>query len=235
MTNPTATAPDAPLTTVEPAGTPRGGVVVIQEAFGITSYIEDVLARFASAGWVATAPHQFHRSGDPVLSYDDLASAKPLMGALTSSGIDEDVDAALSALAEAGFEPSQCAVVGFCMGGTVTTQTAVRRKLGAAVAFYGGGVAQGRFGYPAQLEVAEDLQTPWLGLFGDLDQSIPTDQVEELREKAARAVVRTEVVRYPNGKHGYHCDARPAVFDADSATDAWRRALEWLDEHVARP
>lgn len=222
-----------PLSIIEPQGTPRGGVVVIQEAFGITSYIVDVLGRFAAAGYVAVAPHLFHRTGDAVVSYDDVATAMPLMGALTASEIDADVDAALSALAEKGFEPTQCAVVGFCMGGNVTTQTAVRRSLGAAVAFYGGGVAEGRFGYPAQLAVADDLQTPWLGLFGELDESIPLEQVEALRAKAAASAVPTDIVTYPGGKHGFHCDARPAAYDADSATDGWRRTLEWLEDHVA--
>lgn len=222
-----------PLTTVEPEGTPRGGVVVVQEAFGITGYIEDVCKRFAAAGYVAIAPHLFHRTGDPVLGYTDMDAVWPHLGELTAGTIDSDVDAALSALADAGFEPTQCAIVGFCMGGSVTTQTAARRALGGAVAFYGGGVAQGRFGYPAQLAVASDLSTPWLGLFGDLDESIPIEDVEALRAATEAADVPTDVVRYPGAQHGFHCDGRPQVYDADSATDAWRRCLEWLEDHVA--
>lgn len=223
-----------PLTTISPEGPPRGGVVVIQEAFGVTEHIVDVCRRFAAAGWIAVAPHLFHRSGDPVIDYTDVSSAMPIMGKLTATEIDSDVDAAFSALAEAGLAPEQTAIVGFCMGGTVSFQTAVRRPLGAAATFYGGGVADGRFGYPAMLEVAEALQTPWHGFFGDLDESIPSEQVEALRAAAATAPTESEITRYAGAKHGFHCDDRPAVFNAEAAGDAWSKTLEWFDGHVAR-
>ncbi len=223
-----------PLTTISPDGTPRGGVVVIQEAFGVTEHIVDVCRRFAAAGWVAVAPHLFHRSGDPVIDYNDVSSAMPIMGKLAATEIDVDVDAAFTALTEMGFSPEQTAIVGFCMGGTVSFQTAVRRPLGAATTFYGGGVAEGRFGYPAMLELADALQTPWQGFFGDLDEGIPTEQVEALRTAAASAPTDTDIVRYADAKHGFHCDDRPAVFNAEAAADAWSKALAWFDEHVAR-
>ena len=71
------------------------------------------------------------------------------------------------------------------------------------------------------------LQTPWLGLFGDLDQSIPVEGVEELRVALAGAPVATEIVRYADAEHGFHCDARPSYHEA-SAKDAWARALDWF-------
>lgn len=223
-----------PLTTRTPDGPARGGVVVIQEAFGVTEHIEDVCRRFADAGWVAVAPHLFHRSGVPVIAYDDVSAVMPIMRELRATEVDADVDAAFTALAEQGLEPAQTAIVGFCMGGTVSLQTAVRRPLGAAATFYGGGVREGRFGYPALLEVAAALQTPWQGFFGDLDEGIPTDQVEALRTVAATAPWDTEIVRYAEAKHGFHCDDRPAVFNPDAAADAWRKTLAWFDRHVAR-
>ena len=58
------------------------------------------------------------------------------------------------------------------------------------------------------------MQTPWLGLFGDLDGSIPVDDVEQLRTALADAPVDTEVVRYADAEHGFHCDARPS-YNAD--------------------
>jgi len=223
----------APLTTITPDGSARGGVVVIQEAFGVTDHIVDVCRRFASAGWVTVAPHLFHRSGDPVIDYDDVSSAMPLMRTLVATEIDTDVDAAFTALAETGFSPEQTAIVGFCMGGTVAFQTAVRRPLGAAATFYGGGVTEGRFGYPAMLAVADVLQTPWHGFFGDLDESIPPEQVEALRTAAGGAGFDTEIVRYAEAKHGFHCDDRPAVYNAEAATDAWAKTLAWFEQHVA--
>jgi carboxymethylenebutenolidase len=217
----------------EPEGVARGAVIVIQEAFGLTDHIQDVCARFATEGYRAVAPHLFHRSGDPVISYDDMQSVMPHLGALTAEGLEADLDATLDYLHTAGFADAQIGIVGFCMGGSVVVLAAARHALGAASTFYGGGVAAGRFGMPPLVELAPQLQTPWLGLFGDQDQSIPTDQVEALREAAKTAAVPTEVVRYPDAQHGFHCDARDS-YDEPSAKDAWRRTLEWFDAHLAK-
>jgi carboxymethylenebutenolidase len=103
------------------------------------------------------------------------------------------------------------------MGGSVTFLAAARRTLGAGVTFYGGGVGEGRFGMPPLVEMAPGLQTPWLGLYGDEDQGIPVDQVEALRQAAATAPVPTEIVRYADAGHGFHCDARPDSFHEASA------------------
>jgi dienelactone hydrolase len=79
-----------------------GGVVVIQEAFGVTEHIEDVCERLARVGWLAVAPHLFHRTGDPVLSYGDLDQVMPHTRALTADEILADVDAVLGYLEDAG-------------------------------------------------------------------------------------------------------------------------------------
>ena len=222
-----------PLTSITPEGPVRGGVVVIQEAFGVTGHIVDVCRRFAAAGYHAVAPHLFHRSGDPVLEYDDMKSAMSLIGELTAAHIDEDVDGAVAALSAASIDPRNTAIVGFCMGGTVAFHTATRLDLGAAASFYGGGVANGRFGYPSQLDVAGQLSTPWLGLFGDRDQGIPTEEVEELRAAVAHAPVDTDIVRYAEAEHGFHCDDRPAVYNEAAARDGWVRTLQWFGTHLA--
>jgi carboxymethylenebutenolidase len=222
------------LYVARPATTAKAAVVVIQEAFGVNDHIEDVTRRFASEGYLAVSPHLFHRSGDPKLSYSDISQVMPHMQALSSEGLAKDLDSSLEYLAKEGFEARRVGIVGFCMGGTVTFVAATRYSLGAAVSFYGGGITQGRFGLPAQADVAGDLKCPWLGLYGDLDQSIPVAEVETLREAAARSEVKTEVVRYADAEHGFHCDARASYHEA-SAKDAWRRCLSWFSENLLGP
>jgi carboxymethylenebutenolidase len=222
-----------PAYRVAPDGVPSGGVVVVQEAFGVTSHIEDVANRFAAAGYLALAPALFHRAGSPVLAYDDLDAAREVMSTLTAEGLHMDVRAALEALAAQGLTAKRIAVVGFCMGGSVTLVAATTHLFGAAVSFYGGGVAQGRFGFPPLLELASALRTPWLGLYGDADKGIPVEQVVALRAASSCSAVATEVVRYPDAEHGFHCDDRPAVFHPVAAADAWRRTLAWLDTHLS--
>ena len=221
-----------PLTAREPDSTPKGGVVVVQEAFGVNDHIVDVAGRFAAAGYLAVVPHVFHRSGDPVLPYDDLSQIMPHFLALTAEGILADVDAALGHLAAAGIGAAQSGVVGFCMGGTVALAVATRRDVGAAVTFYGGGLSTGRFGFYPLIEEAPRLRAPWLGLFGDLDEGIPVDDVERLRAAAASSGQDTEVVRYADAGHGFHCDQRESYHEP-SARAAWSRTITWFDDHLA--
>jgi carboxymethylenebutenolidase len=214
-----------------PDGQAAGAVIVFQEAFGVTDHIQDVCRRFSAEGYVAVAPHLFHRSGDPVIAYDDGANTLPHLKQLSAEGLEADLDATLAYLNGAGFQPAQIGVVGFCMGGSVAFLAAARRVLGAAVTFYGGGITQGRFGIPPLVDLAGELKTPWLGLFGDGDQSIPVDQVESLR-KEVDGTVPTEIVRYQEAGHGFHCDARGSYHEA-SAKDAWKRTLRWLRANLA--
>ncbi len=224
---------EMPAHTATPSGRRRGGIVVIQEAFGLTSHIDDICSRLADAGWLAVAPALFHRQGSPVLGYDDYESVMPIMQQLSAQGISVDLDAAFAYLESQGVLTNRSGIVGFCMGGSVTLFAATRTPLGGAVTFYGGGVETGRFGFPPLLELAPKLQSPWLGLYGDLDKSIPPDQVEKLRQEARKAPVDTEIVRYPDADHGFNCDDRPAVFNPNAAADAWQRALAWFEKHVA--
>jgi carboxymethylenebutenolidase len=220
------------LYVTRPKGEPRGAVIVLQEAFGVNDHIQDLCRRFSDAGWIAAAPHLFHRSGDPILGYEDMQAVIPYIMQLTAGDLEADLEATFAHLAGLGFEGERVAVVGFCMGGSIALVAASYWKLGAAVSFYGGGITQGRFGFPPLLDLAPTLQTPWLGLFGDLDKSIPIDQVEGLRSAAAKAKPATEVVRYPDANHGFNCDARSSFHEA-SAKDGWQRTLKWLDQHMA--
>ena len=98
--------------------------------------------------------------------------------------------------------------------------------------FYGGGIVTAGFPqFPALIERATTLETPWLGLFGDLDQSIPAEDVEQLRTALVSAPVATEIVRYADAEHGFNCDARP-YFNAEAAADAWSRTLDWFALHL---
>jgi carboxymethylenebutenolidase len=220
-----------PLSIHEPTGRPRGGIVVVQEAFGVNAHIDDVTRRFAQAGYLSVAPHLFHRTGDPAFGYDDMLQVMPHMKALRAEQVLEDVDAALDHLVATGIEAPSIGVVGFCMGGTVALQTAVERPIGAAVTFYGGGVKEGRFGFPSLVEQAPKLRAPWLGLYGDLDTGIPVDDVEELRTAAMLSGQPTEVVRYADAEHGFNCDLRVS-YHQPSATDAWARALAWFARYL---
>jgi carboxymethylenebutenolidase len=221
-----------PLYEARPDPRPRGAVIVIQEAFGLTDHIKEIADRLATLGYLAVAPHLFHRTGDPVVSYDDIPAVYQHMNALDPDGLNTDLDATFAYIRNGGVPEEQIGSVGFCMGGSLSFYVATRLPLGASVSFYGGGIRQGRFGLPSLLELTPELQAPWLGFFGDLDGGIPTEEVEELRAATARASVPTELVRYPHAGHGFNCDMRES-FHAASARDAWSRTTAWFEQHLS--
>ncbi len=216
-----------------PDGPARGGVIVIQEAFGVNEHIEDVTRRFAAAGFHAVSPDLYHRQGGPTFEYGQYDKLLEVMVQLSDDTILADLDAAREQLHARGFADPNIGAVGFCMGGRASFLLAVNRAIGAAVGFYGGGIVTGRAPqFPALIDRVPELKAPWLGLFGDEDGSIPVDDVERLRaELAAQAPVDTEVVRYPGAGHGFHCDRR-ADYDEAAATDGWSRTLRWFEAHL---
>ena len=227
---------DGPMRLYEakPPGEARGAIVVVQEAFGVNPHIEDVTRRAAAAGYHAVAPDFFHRSGPgAVVEYGQFDQVMKYFQALgDDASILADVDVALGHLRAAGFADSKIGLVGFCFGGRVSFLVALRRALGACVGFYGGGIVTGRIPqFPALVGEAAALQSPWLGMFGDQDTGIPVDDVEQLRGALVAAEVDTEIVRYADAGHGFHCDQRPD-YRANDAADAWRRALDWFSSHL---
>jgi len=212
---------------------PVAAIVVIQEAFGVNEHIKDVTRRFATAGYHAVAPDMFHRTGGGTVEYGDFGAVIPhFVGIDNDDAILADVDATIEYLRGLGFADRRIGIVGFCFGGRVSFLTATHRSIGAAVGFYGGGIVTARFPqFPALIERAPTMDTPWLGLFGDLDQSIPVEDVEALRKALTDAPVPADVVRYADADHGFHCDAREA-YNAAAATDAWSRTIEWFGHHL---
>ncbi len=229
------TTADGPMALYEaiPDREPGRAIVVVQEAFGVNDHMQDVTRRLAAEGYHAVAPAFFHRAGGGTAPYDDFTKVMPLFEGLSDDGILIDFDAALVHLHDAGFSDDHIGLVGFCFGGRISFLVAARRHLGAAVGFYGGGIVKaGALPFPPLIGETASLQTPWLGLFGDLDHGIPVDEVEELRTALSSAPVDAEVVRYANAGHGFHCNVRDG-YVADAAAAGWRRTLDWFSTHLA--
>ena len=222
---------EVPLDVAGDPSSPRA-VIVIQEAFGVNDHIREVTDRFGAAGYYAVAPELFHRIGSPEVPYDIFPEAMSIISELNADGLGSDLGAAAEFLGEADYPASSIGIVGYCMGGTVTFYAATTGMVGAAASFYGGGIEAGRFGFPPLLELAPRLRADWIGLYGDLDKGIPVEQVEALRAAVAATTFDTQVIRYADAEHGFHCDARPGVFNATAAADAHQRTLEFFSSHL---
>jgi len=201
-----------------PDGTPRGGIVVLQEVFGVNDHIRSVTERFALEGYAAIAPALFDRARRRVeLNYtdDDLAHGRELRTSIGWDGPVADTAAAIQAVAGWG----RVGVVGYCWGGSVTWLAATRitPHVAAAVCYYGGQIAQFRDEAP---------HCPVLMHFGEHDPIIPAEDVDAIRAAQPGA----EIHVWPAG-HGFNCDQR-GDFDPDSAARAGARTMGFLTAHV---
>ncbi len=201
----------------EPAGRARGGLVVVQEIFGVNSHIRAVCDDFAAEGYLAVAPALFDRVERGMeLGYqsDDIARGRAIREKVSLEDAQADVEAAARELAGAG----RIGVVGYCWGGTVAWVAATRSKsFAAAVSYYGGGVPE---------LAGEQPNCPVQLHFGEQDHAIPLEGVERLQT----AHPQLPVYVYPAG-HGFNCDQR-ASYHAESARLARERTLAFLRAHV---
>lgn len=205
----------------KPAGTRLGGLVVIQEVFGINAHIRSVTDRFAKQGFFAVAPALFDRVERNVeLKYEGEEAQKG-MSLVHKLNIDqalEDVDAALNYAKQQTGKPA--AVVGYCYGGSLAWLSASRLAPVAAVGYYGGQIA--RF-------VSEKPRVPILLHFGREDNHIPEADVAKIQ----KAHPEVPVYWYDAG-HGFNCDAR-ASYNEAAARQAFDRTLKFLKAHLAEP
>lgn len=221
-----------PVFQARPDGKVTGGVIVVQDVFGVTPYLEGVTRDLAELGWLALAPHLYHRDGAPVVQFDRFPEGENHLLALTGTGILADLDACLGHLSAEGVPASSSAVIGFCMGGTVAHLAATERPLGAAVTFYGQLGASPWRGVTPALERAGRLQAPWLGLFGEDDPLVPIDEVRRLLELIEQAGPPHMVITYPGAGHAFHRSSTPDTYHPEAAESAWKACTAWLAEHL---
>src|SRR3954454_17360957 len=103
----------------EPSGKPRGGIVVIQEIFGVNSHIKNVADGYAADGYLAIAPAMFDRvqkGFDVGYSPEDIAKGREVRGKVTNDMALKDAQAAVNEAAKSG----KVGMVGYCWGGLVT-------------------------------------------------------------------------------------------------------------------
>ncbi len=204
----------------DPQGAVKGGMVVVQEIFGVNHHIRTVCDRLAALCYVAVAPavfDRFVRNFESGYSPDEIAHARSYLGNLNWDHMMHDVAAAKDDLKGVG----PVGVIGFCMGGSAAFLAACRVPgLSAAVAFYGGQI--GRF-------ADEKPKCPVQMHFGEKDESIPMSTVEEIRRKQPQA----EIYTYPDAPHGFYCDER-ASYRKEAADLAWSRTLRFLDAHMRK-
>ena len=208
----------------EPAGQPRGAVVVLQEIFGVNSHIRAVADGYAAEGYLAIAPSTFQRVKPGVeLGYTDADmqagfALKLAVDALPAPGVLADIQAAIDEAARRS--GGKVGIVGYCWGGLLSWRSACELQgLSAAVPYYGGGMTTPE-------EAARKPRCPVLAHFAEQDQWIPMSTVATF--KAAQPGV--EVQTY-DAHHGFNCDQRGASHPPSAAL-ARERTLAFFARHL---
>ena len=200
----------------EPKGKAKGGIVVVQEIFGVSDHIKRVADQYAAQGYKAVAPAMFDRIERGItLPYSEIQQGLAYMRQLAWPNTLADVEAAAKEARTAG----SAAVVGFCWGGTVAHVAASDLDVDAAVSYYGGGVAK---------MLDKQPRCPILYHFGDQDHSIPLPDIEKIRKAYPGSVVHV----YPGAQHGFNCDER-ASYSATDARLAFERSIAFLGEQTS--
>ena len=200
----------------QPQGKPKGGIVVIQEIFGVNAHMRSVADRFAELGYTAIAPAFFdHLETGVELGYDRVgyARGKQLVNELGLDRALEDVASAAEAISSSG----KIGTVGYCWGGTVALLAALRLGL-PSVSYYGAR------NLPFLHEVPK---APVMFHFGEKDQHITPEMVATHRE----LLPQMDVFTYP-ADHAFNRDGSAPYHEA-SAKLALQRTLAFFNRHLA--
>ncbi len=204
----------------KPAGTPRGGLVIVQEIFGVNAYIRRVTDGYAEAGYRAIAPAIFDRAERGVELGNGPADREKGVALRNQISLEQmlaDIAATAGALQDAG----KIGLVGYCLGGSLAWLAAARLDgFAATVGYYGGMIAG---------HLDQQPRCPVMLHFGEEDAGIPMSDVDKVKAAVDPALV--QVFTYPGAGHAFNRDQSPAWHEP-SARLARERTLKFLGEHV---
>ena len=197
-----------------PSGTPKGGVVILQEIFGVNTHVQHVCDEYAADGYVAVAPALFDRvEKNLILGYTDFTHAREVVAQLTEAMLVADMQAAINACAPARF----VVPIGYCYGGAMAYLAGCKcTGVAGAVDYYG----------TRTIAFAETMSptVPVMYHFGAKDQSIPMAGITKIKTVHPSGTFYI----YDDADHGFSCDERPQFFNAGATKLAKERTLRFL-------
>lgn len=210
-----------------PAGRgPFPAVLVYIEAFGVNAHFKKMAARFAREGFCAIVPDLYDGL---IVDYSNIDAA---IAKLRSLNDDQVMARSLrcieTLMARREVRKGKVGVTGFCMGGryTVLANAVLADRIGAAVSFYGGGIApiQDRAGRKPLLDLIPSMKTPVHFYYGTRDTSILPDEIGRIAEAMARANKRFTMTVFDDVGHGFFCEDRPSYVKA-AAQQSWKEMI----------
>ena len=212
-----------------PEGGTGAGLLLLQEIFGVSGYIQRRAADLAAAGYVVLAPELYWRLGDDVAPIDESADgaieeAMARVQRLHWPDVVQDAVHALQQLRARDEVRGGTGVIGFCFGGGLGFNVAAVEQPDVLVSYYGSSI-------PDTLELAPQVTAPSLHHFGDADAYIPADQIKAVRDAVTLDRPDTEFHLYPGANHAFD-NSDFSLHHPEASALAWERTLTFLHREL---
>ncbi|MUG98055.1 dienelactone hydrolase family protein [Scytonema sp. UIC 10036] len=208
----------------------KPAVLLLMEAFGLTSHIRDVAIRIAREGYVVLAPDLYYRElPNNKFGYDEVESAMAMMYRLDLKSIEADIRAALAFLKlQKDVYRDRIGVTGFCLGGGLSFLTACKlsAEIAAAAPFYGMVLDE-------WIDAVRDITVPVHLFFGGVDPFIPCDRIQQIESRFQELGKDYTLKVYPDATHGFFCHER-SDYNRLAAEDAWLQLTQFFKRHLQK-
>ena len=208
-------------------------VIAISGFTGNSEQHKDVVRRFAQAGYYAIAPELYFREGG--MEGKNFQEMGRISGGVGRAQYLGDITAAATyARAQSWARADRVGVTGFCGGGALTLHFAAEYPGVTAAAPWYGHVKRTYPDLPGvdAFKVASQIKSPVLGLYGDADQGIPSDDVRRFEAELKKTNPQVEFILYPGAPHAFFSDDRPQVYKKEASEDAWKRLLAFFNKYL---
>lgn len=205
---------------------PRSAILVIQEIFGVGSYIRAVAERLADAGYLVGAPDVFWRFAPNWEADHSEAGLGASFEKVQQLDVPQAITDCATALAHLGAQTgitSSAGVIGFCLGGTLAWGVAATAEPSCCVSYYGSGV-------PSMLDLLDQVSCPTLFHFGNNDPYIPSDGVDAIG--AAIAGRPGFELNVETAGHAFDNHDSEMFYNESAAQAAWSKTMAFLSTHL---
>jgi carboxymethylenebutenolidase len=206
-------------------------VLLLMEAFGLTSHIQDVAARIAGEGYVTLTPDLYYRElPNNKFSYDRVEESLAMMYRLDfGQSMENDLRAALAWMkSRTDVNQDKVGVTGFCLGGGVSFFTACKlsNQIAVVAPFYG-------MVFDEWIDAIADITVPMYLFFGAIDPFIPNDRVQQIESRLKELGKEYTLKVYPNADHGFFCNERSS-YSRLAAEDSWHELTQFFHKHLQK-
>ncbi|MBE9168604.1 dienelactone hydrolase family protein [Pleurocapsales cyanobacterium LEGE 06147] len=214
-----------------PENSCKPAILLLMEAFGLTSHIRDVAVRIANEGYVVLVPDLYYRElPNNKFGYDKVEQAMAMMWRLDfGKPMEEDIRAALAYVkSRSNVYPDRVGVTGFCLGGGLTFFTACKfsAEISAAAPFYGMVLDE-------WIEAVKNITVPIYLFFGGVAPFIPRDRIQQIEARFQQLGKEYTLKIYPDANHGFFCNERSSYQQA-AAADSWHELIGFFQKHLQK-